>query len=142
MHRKIAVAVLAVIIAMPGLSDAAPKKPKKKVRTVTFEYTGPCYVNSPAVDGGPNACYTTGSLAVQPAKDELYLTYTAKDASGQKVGMVAFENDNFDTRTHSCGAGKKKFKKAQPFRVVMQVSSACQAVPTSGTITITLSNLP
>ena len=125
----------------PVASHAAPKK---TTRTVEFAFEGFCGVRvpNPGGSGTLRACVSGKSYwTVQALKSELYMSFSAKDDSGTPVGLSVFPYNGSD---FACGSGKRQTNLGgAEFTFMVTLSPAdCQGVPTRGTITAVLSNLP
>jgi hypothetical protein len=155
----IAGAALAVLAC--GSADAAtrkppPRKPVRRVQTLTFAYNASQSAHTLAGPGG-QLCVSAAALPqaqpcfdVNPASWVKYMTITSKDATGQPVpislwGAGTGVNTN-GTETFVCA-------KTQDMPVgrgdawslsvdLVSVEPTCPGPISSGTVTVRLSNLP
>ncbi|HVF19704.1 MAG TPA: hypothetical protein VNA14_05625 [Mycobacteriales bacterium] len=145
MKRVVTLLAIGALAALPATSDAAVKR---KERTVTFDYV----VANGANVGGVGSTAGCGPVAplrpcmnVTLAKDEKHIKFVAKDASGQSVGIQYFAgetNADYQSVAHTCNAGKGSFKKGGLVSFRIGVDSNCPGIPTEGTLTVVISNLP
>jgi hypothetical protein len=145
MKRAVVAVAVAAIAVVPAAGHAAPKPPKKTVRTVTLEYQGFCTAQvSGAVYWGPNACPQEAFITVVLTKAEKYVTYKAEDASGTPTPMQVWTNGDYNSVGTVCSDGKFTSKKGGGSLDIATALEApdCGGIPTQGTITITISNLP
>jgi hypothetical protein len=141
--RLIAVTALAALVATPALSHAAPKKPKRVERTVTFAYTGACQAGVGDTNAGVAGC--PNELNEIARTGEAYVKFSAKDSTGQVIGLIAYNTDDFasDNSAHCGGITKaRKIKPKTPLSVATMADPSCGGLPTTGTITMVFSNLP
>ncbi len=144
MKRIASLVALTGLVVVPAVSDAAPA-PKRVERTVTLSYQGPCDAGIAGLHGGPATCPTAAQLAELVKKGEAYISFKAVDATGQKIGLRFYNTADFPgTVTSYCGGSAKalKVKAGQEMAVKTSVDPTCGGVPTTGTLTMVLSNLP
>jgi hypothetical protein len=138
--RLLAATSVLALLAAPAVADAAVKKaPKPTKRTVTWNYTGVFGAYVSAAGGGgvcganPEACY---DLATQV--HETKVTFTATDATGQKVPVQYTLDGDYDGNTLQCSTGDVAVRKGTVVNFYMVATDACPGVPTQGTITMTI----
>lgn len=144
MKRIATLGAIALLVAVPMTSEAAPKR---KERTETLSYTLPTGVTaagaaSTASCGDP----VRKCLVISLGKDEKYIKFVAKDSAGQSVGIQYYPGttsaDYSAGVQYTCGEGKATFKKPTEVSFRIAIDSSCPGVPTSGTLTVVISNLP
>ena len=152
----IAALVLGLVAgAMAAPATAKKKKPKKVERVVEIDYQGPGVgITSPAASVG--YCYqfpvSDACLTVIPEPGEKYIKIEVTDASGTAVaGFISqgdLDGDGIgDLYGDFCGAHEAPIQlevKGGPFDISLYdgVCGTGPSVMTTGTIKITLSNLP
>jgi hypothetical protein len=122
----------------------------KHTRTITYDYTNPCMLVTPAVEAG----YCSNSFTNTNKRTERYLSVKAVDKTGRPVAF-AFQDQapRVDTSGQSapsliiCGSATKiPISPGGTFTLapVLQVGSdtSCPLPATAGTVTIRVSNLP
>jgi len=138
--RIASLVALTGLIVVPAVSDAAPKRVE---RTVTAPYTGACQVGVDGANGGINGC--PNQMADVAKKGEAYVKYSATDATGRPVGLVAYDPADYaNSAANFCGGLAKpvKIKAGKEVGIKTILDPTCGAIPTQGTLTITFSNLP
>jgi hypothetical protein len=145
LKRIIAAAALAALVATPAVGHTAPKKVKRVERKVTFDYTGFCVAGIDGGNAGLTGC-PTASMHETVKKGEAYVKYFATDATGQKIGITAYDPAAYSTTAATvCGglAKAKKIKAGVNISLVTMANPTCGGpVATTGTMTMVFSNLP
>lgn len=144
MKRLATFAALALLVTVPVASEAAPKR---KERTETLSYTAPngATIAGAAATAGCGPADIRTCLNVTLTKDEKYIKFSAKDSSGQTVGIQYFAgetNDDYQSAAFTCGEGKGTYKKGGMVSFRIAIDTSCPSLPTSGTLTVVISNLP
>ena len=143
MKRTIALAALAAMIATPTVGHAA--KPKRIERKVVLKYQGFCDAGINGLHGGPTTCPTAAEQMVTIKKGEAYLKFAAVDSRGRTIGLRYYNDADFGGTVQTfCGKTSKaqKVKYKATMAVKTAIDPNCGGVPTNGTLTITISNLP
>ena len=143
MKRIAAAVALGALVATPAVGHTATKKPKRVERKVTIEYTGACQAGVGATNAGLAGCPNELNDVVRAG--EAYVKFSVTDATGQSVGLVAYNTDDFasDNAAYCGGISKaRKIKPKTPFSVATMADPTCGGLPTTGTITMVFSNLP
>jgi hypothetical protein len=152
--RPMTALVIAGLLAGTSVAaDAATKHHKvvKHTRTIVLSYTGGCGIDATKVMG--NAECGVGSKSVRPEytvnanPGEKFMTMTVADASGQPVHGEMWTSAGVGNATDVpfCGKYTDQPIPQQSFQVDVDGLAAdpsCPGFATSGTITITFSNLP
>jgi hypothetical protein len=153
-------ALLAGAMAMPA--EAAKKKKKKKKvavkveRVVELEYSSPGIGVTAAGRGGGYPVNFPESTEIPTTPDEKFLKIEVEDSSGQAVAGFISQGDldgngvNDDGYGTFCGAHPEPIELAAPGTPILGVyayNGTCEdgttpSVMTSGTVKITLSNMP
>ena len=144
MKRAATLFALAAVVVVPAVSDAAPKRVE---RTVTFAYQGFCDAGTEAATfGGPASCPTSAKLVELVKKGESFVKFSAVDeTTGEPVMLRYYNNADFGGTVESyCGESGKalKVKAGQEMAWKTSLDPTCGLVPTTGTLTVTFSNLP
>ena len=149
-----------IATAEAGKKKKAPPAPVKVERVVEFDYQCPCGVSA----GGQSSGFQLGSATGEnigggpvtfDPSTENFLTATTADPSGQKVFVkIAMHLDPSNTTSSNqtvatfCGDTTDPIEMPDveaEFRVFVYIGT-CEdptpSVPTQGTITFTLSNIP
>lgn len=153
---SIAAVMCLAVIGAGGVADAAskgkPPKPRKHTRTLTLVYN-PAGPTSHAMTGVGSVQGCVGAiancLAFAPTKDEKYMTITAADALGGRVGVSLYPDtggSGVSTETFICGSTKNlPIAPRSAWNLAADTVSAdvaCPGLASQGTVTIILSNLP
>ncbi|MBK5307637.1 MAG: hypothetical protein JJD92_13180 [Frankiaceae bacterium] len=141
MKRTALIATLALVAVSPAVAHAKPAKASK--RTLTFSYSNPVGITSPAANGALNcqgpmaACWDFTTV-----KGEKTVAVSAKDSTGTPIGLQVFTDDTYDSVQTFCGSGTitVSAKSATPVSVRAAFDPSCQALPTSGTFTAVITN--
>ena len=159
MRKTIVIAiVLGLIVASFGSTAAVAKKKKKKPaapvrieRLVDFEYMCPC-TGRLQIGTLDSPLGNFGGGAVPVGSDDLYITITAEDSSGNPV-LVNVNQDDGTGANAPTGAICAGAEKGEPLALVpgMEIrlfiaTGPCEdgsaSVPMGGTLHLTLSNMP
>lgn len=141
MKRTLVLLTAAALAASPAVADAA-KKPRPTKRVVTFDYTGVFGVYSSAAGGGgvceanPDACFVLSTLPY-----EKKVSFTATDATGQEVPVQWDLDGDYDNNTVSCSKGEIPVRKGTTVEFFFVAGTDCAGLPTSGTLTMTVTGL-
>jgi hypothetical protein len=130
----------------------AAKKPVKVTRTVTFQYTGGCSVETPAVGlSSPVACssFGAGGWVIPTKAGEKYATVSVVDNSGRTIGGAFWEPGGAggtSVTTDFCGS-LKDYAVPVGGSVTLKldavlVATDCPGIATQGTVKVAFSNLP
>lgn len=133
------------IVALAAAAPAADAAPKKKSRTVKLAYVGFCDVGiADSAHGGPNTCPTPAEIDITTKTGEAYVKVAIKDNTGQPVAIRWWKNDDFGgTVATICKGNTKAAKfKAKLLSFKLAFDPTCGGVPTQGTLTVVISNLP
>ena len=142
MKRSLALLAAAAVVATPLAAQAAPAKaPKKSTRVITFDYT---VVRGVAGTVVLNGCEQVpgGCMEFFTEKGEKSIAFSVEDATGQPVAIDVFPDGDYVSNTGLCGKGTYKVspKRSVGISVRPVASPDCQGVPTTGTITATITN--
>jgi hypothetical protein len=150
-------AVLAVVAltATAGGASAATKPksaPKKHSRTLTLTYTSAgVTTHSLTGVGSMQSCPPAGfnnCLTFSTGRDEKYISISAKDGTGQPVGISFYPGGGSGVSTESfvCGSATNvDIASGTDWSLSPDsatVDPACPGVATQGTVTVVLSNRP
>lgn len=156
MNRTLTVALLVTALGVPQAAHAAPakRKPRKHTRTVTISYrTGPVLNVTGVVNGvlcNVNGVDTATCVEVPLKADEYYVKLVTADTTGQPAGIQWHEgslpttdsSNGYDGVQIGCGTLNGKVRKPKQIVVYVGPSAPDCPVATTGTLTVTLSNLP
>ena len=137
MKRSALLIALAALSVVPATGHAAEKRTERKI---DFAYTGFCDAGIDGLHGGPTSCPTAAQWSDVIAKGESYIKFSAGDS---KIGLRYFDTADFSGTVQSfCGGTDKalKVKSGQEMAIKVSVDPTCGAIPTTGTITIVISN--
>ena len=141
MKRTALVAALALVAVSPALAHAAPKASK---RTITFDYSNPVGLTSPAANVALNCNGPIGGCwDFTTHKGEKTVTVSAKDSTGTPVGLQIFTDDDYAGNVQTfCGTGTITVspKTATQVGVRAAFDPTCAGLPTSGTFTAVITN--
>lgn len=141
MKRTALLATLALVAVSPAIAHAAPKASK---RTITYDYSNPVGITSPAVNvalncNGPiGGCFDFTTL-----KGEKTVTVTVTDSTGMPVGLQIFTDDDYAGNVQTfCGTGTITVTPKTPTQVGVRAAfdATCGGIPTSGTFTAVITN--
>ena len=141
MKRAVTLFALAAVAVVPNAGHTAEKRVE---RTEVLNYTLPTGVTTPAALTGSCGDPVRACLNVTLGKNEKYIKFTAADATGQPVGVQYFAgetNADYAGVQSVCNEGKATFKKGGLVSFRIAVDPTC-GVPTQGTLTVVISNLP
>jgi hypothetical protein len=139
--RTALIAALALVAVSPAMAHAAPKASK---RTLTFNYSNPVGITSPAASGALNcqgpmaACWDFTTV-----KGEKTVAVSAKDSTGTPIGLQVWTDDDYAGTIQSfCGTGTLTVspKAVTAVSVRAAFDPTCAALPTSGTFTAVITN--
>lgn len=154
--RRIIGAVLIFGLMFGAISTAEAgkkkKKPKRVERKVDYEYTAP----SPGISGVVGACMTVLGVEGTACQDtpvgpkDLYVMVSVEDATGQPTNFdLAQDSDpspGLEIFASGCGetTDPVAITPGLPLRVSVTAIGGpdCPGAATTGTVKITLSNLP
>jgi hypothetical protein len=156
------VATMAVTVTLASAAAAAPKKAPKKVprqtQTLSFDYTASQSTHTAVGLGSGQLCVGDPAPAqlvscfdIVPAAWAKYMTIAATDKSGKAAPMSLWgksgqQVDANGAETFVCGTVRNApVAKGDAWSISVDVVSAepsCPGPATTGTITVTLSNLP
>lgn len=156
MNRVVLAGLLATCVTIPAVAAeaAAPKKPKPRTRTLSFDYrAGPVFYATGVANGvlcSVNGVDVASCFEIPLKPDELYVKMTATDTSGQAPGIHWHEgslpapdsSNGYDGVKVSCGSGSGKLRK--PKQIVVYVGPVVPSCPvaTTGKLTVVVSNVP
>jgi hypothetical protein len=139
--RSLALLAAVAVVATPLAASAAPKAPKKTTRVVTFDYT---VVRGVAGTVVLNGCEQVpgGCMEFFTEKGEKAIAFKVEDATGQPVAIDVYPDADYNANSGLCGTGTYKVspKRAVGISVRPVASPDCEGVPTTGTITATITN--
>jgi hypothetical protein len=159
--RPSGIAVLALaVLASGGAADAAtrkpPPKPPRRVQTLSFSYLASQSAHTMLGPGGQMCVSATAApqlapcFEISPASWVKYMSLSSKDQSGQAVplslwGATTGVNAN-GQETFVCGKARNiPVGRGDAWSIsvnLVSVEPTCPGPATTGTITVTLSNLP
>jgi hypothetical protein len=127
---------------VPELAALAPY-----VRTLSFSYNGPCAVAAQLpTESGPAAGECPAGYDISVAPSDRYMTVTIKDSTGSPVPFAwAPSGPAATTNQLVCGSARDLRVSTGTYALepVLPVGSAsCALPPTTGTVTVRLSNYP
>ena len=140
MKRTALVAALALVAVSPALAHAAPKASK---RTISFDYSNPVGLTTPAANVALNCTGPIGGCwDFATVKGEKTVVVTAKDSTGTPIGLQVFTDDDYNSVQTFCGTGTVSVspKRAAQVSVRAAFDPTCAALPTSGTFTAVITN--
>lgn len=147
-RRLIGAAAATVLVTGTALAaHAAPAATKLHTRTVKISYSGGCGIVTPAVVGAPGACVLGDNYDVVRKTGEKYLTIKIADKTGKAVsGEIWLSGGTGNAVQYPFCGGLKNYRMGQS-AYTMDLNEGVDAtcvggVATSGTITVTYSNLP
>jgi hypothetical protein len=139
--RSLALLAAVAVVATPLVSEAAPKKPKKSIRTITYDYQ---VVRGVAGTVVLNGCEQVpgGCMEFSTVKGEKTIAFTVTDSSGQPVAIDVYSDGDYTANTGLCGTGTYKVspRSAVGISVRAVASPACDGIPTTGTIKAVITN--
>ena len=141
MKRTLALLSVAALVATPAVAEAAKKKPAPKPtkRTVDWSYTGFHGATTPAAYTALENPCTVNAAACFTLTTESYETLVDfKEASGAKVAIQYFLDDDYDTVATVCTGGSIPVAKGQQVSFVTVLDATCAGVPTQGKVSITV----
>ncbi len=143
MKRFAMLAAVAAIAVVPTTGHAAPKRVE---RTVVLDYTLPTGATVGGVASTGSCDPVRVCLLLPLGKEDKYIKFVAKDAVSPAVGIQFYPGStNADYSAgvqYACGEGKTNFKKPVEVSFRIAIDSSCPGVPTQGTLTVVISNLP
>jgi hypothetical protein len=156
MNRTLTTALLiGALAATPTTAHAATRhKVRKHTRTVTISYKlGPVLNVTGVVNGvvcNINGVDTASCTEVPLKSDEYYVKMVAVDATGQAPSIQWHEGslptpdsqNGYEGVALDCGSASAKLRKPKQIVVYVGTSVPDCAVATTGTLTLTISNLP
>lgn len=137
MKRTLVLLSVAALAAGPA-AHAATKVPAKKptTRTVTWAYQGPAGANADSSTVSVCNDSTCTSIPLQAYETKAVISVT--DGSGQKVALLT-EVDGAAGIT--CGSGEVTLVKNTQLDLKAVLDPTCPALPTQGTVTVTITGL-
>lgn len=136
MTRLLALAVGAALVASPVAHAATTPAKKPTTRTVTFAYQGAAGTHAVVFTG--TLCTDTTCTAIPLESYETKASISATDSSGQKVPLLT-SVDSTDSLT--CGSADVTLAKSTELDLATVVDPTCAGVPTTGTVTVTITGL-
>jgi hypothetical protein len=155
-NRIFTAALLVAAVAVPQANAhaAKPRKPRKHTRTVTIQYkTGPVLYVPGVVNGvvcNISGVDTATCVEVPLKSDEYYVKMVAADTTTQPAAIQWHEGslpspdaqNGYDTVASACGSTTAKLRKPKQIVVYVGTDVPDCALSTTGTLTLTISNLP
>jgi hypothetical protein len=138
--RTALIATLALVAVSPAVAHAGPKASK---RTITFAYSNPVGLSSPAANAALNCNPPIGGCwDFNTVKGEKTVVLSATDSTGTPIGLQVFTDDDYDSVQTFCGTGTISVSPKRPAAVSVRAAfdPSCAAVPTSGTFTAVITN--
>ena len=143
MKRSALLVALAAVALVPASGEAAPKRVE---RTVVLDYIAPTGATI-AGAASTGSCDPVRTCLLLPlGKEDKYLKFVAKDAASPTVGIQYYPGStNADYSAgvqYTCGEGKMNLKQPVEVSFRIAIDTSCPGVPTQGTLTVVISNLP
>ena len=138
MKRTVVLLTAAAVAATPFAAQAAVKKPTKRV--VTWEYAGAFGAYATGVGGGGN-CAGAACFELPTTKYEKHISFSAKDATGAKIGIQYYFDGQYKSVPTVCSTASFDVPPGTVVSFDTVVTPGCAGVPTSGTVTITVTGL-
>ena len=130
-----------------GAEAATKKKVVKHTRVVSYQYTGGCGRDVAVAVGDTTPCGVGTTWQLAAAKTEKFVSIAVTDATGRPIGGEIWLSSGTGNATDQAFCGSiKDFPMGQSsynFDINSpSLTPSCAGAATSGTVTVTYSNLP
>ncbi len=154
MRRLVVLACIGGLLlsVAPGLAEAGPKRKKRVERMEEVSYSCPCGTRVGADTKGV-MLFGFGGVTWETKAIERYITIEISDSLGGPVSAIIAQDTNpgnsvYEGRQDVCGETEEpvKITPGTPIDIYFYVGTCADAQtlshPTTGTVTVTFSNLP